>query len=272
MPRNDTMLRDKARHPRREPTEAEKRLWQVLRDRQLGGAHFRRQHAIPPHVADFACVDARLIVQLDTPPRADSAPEAQRDAYFQRLGWRVLRCSNAAVLADLDDVRARILEALEPPSTPAATAAEALPRATGLVAADAAPAETVTLAYDDRHRRRLRLATDGGRAFLLDLAEAQVLRDGDVLGLDDDSAVLVRAAAESVLDIQAADALALARIAWHLGNRHTPTQILDGALRIRADHVLEHLLTDHLGALVTRATAPFDPEGGAYGHAAPHAH
>lgn len=143
--------------------------------------------------------------------------------------------------------------------------AGSLPRAL-TVATDGTPAATATLAFDDRHRRRLRLTTDSGQPFLLDLPEARVLRDGDLLALDDGRLVLVRAAAEAVLDIRAADALALARIAWHLGNRHTPTQILPGALRIRADHVLEHLLTDHLGAAVAHATAPFDPEGGAYGH------
>ena len=97
-----------------------------------------------------------------------------------------------------------------------------------------------------------------------------MLRDDDRLLLDDGRLVLVRAAPESVLDIHASDAPALARIAWHLGNRHTPTQILPGALRIRADHVLLHLLTDHLGATVTATTAPVDPEGGAYGHGHEH--
>jgi urease accessory protein len=123
----------------------------------------------------------------------------------------------------------------------------------------------VTLAYDDRHRRRVRLVTDGGLPFLLDLPEARVLRDGGRLALDDGRLVLVRAALEAVLEVRAGGAAALARAAWHLGNRHTPTQILDGRLRIRADHVLEHLLVEHLGAEAARATAPFDPEGGAYG-------
>jgi urease accessory protein len=124
----------------------------------------------------------------------------------------------------------------------------------------------VTLPYDDRHRRRVRLSTDAGLPFLLDLPEARVLRDGDRLVLEDGRLVLVRAAPEAVLEVRArGDASALARVAWHLGNRHAPTQILDGRLRIRADHVLEHLLVEHLGAEVARATAPFDPEGGAYG-------
>ena len=139
-----------------------------------------------------------------------------------------------------------------------------LPRATA-VGAKGEPFATVTLAYDDRHRRRLHLLTDGGLPFLLDLPDARALRDGDRLVLDDGRLVLVRAAPEAVLEVRAGDPAALARVAWHLGNRHTPTQILDGGLRIRADHVLEHLLVEHLGAQVARATAPFDPEGGAYG-------
>ena len=122
------------------------------------------------------------------------------------------------------------------------------------------------LAFDDRHRRRVRLRTDAGHPFLLDLPEARVLRDGDRLALDDGTLILVRVASEAVLDIHAADPVALARIAWHLGHRRTPTQILPGALRIRADQVLLHLLTAHLGATVTPATAQFDPEGGGYGH------
>jgi urease accessory protein len=158
--------------------------------------------------------------------------------------------------------------ALRPGPEPGAgggQAAGALPRALRVVGGGK-PAATATLAFDERHRRRLRLTTDCGQPFLLDLPEARVLRDGDLLALEDGRLILVRAAPEAVLDVRAADALALARIAWHLGNRHTPTQILPGVLRIRADHVLEHLLTDHLGAAVARATGPFDPEGGAYGH------
>lgn len=139
-----------------------------------------------------------------------------------------------------------------------------LARATS-VASDGEVVDVVTLARDERHRRRLRLVTDGGLDFLLDLPDATRLKDGDRLVLDDGRRVLVRAAPEPVLEVRAADATALARIAWHLGNRHTPTQVLDGVLRIRADHVLEHLLVEHLGAEVVRTTAPFEPEGGAYG-------
>jgi urease accessory protein len=145
-----------------------------------------------------------------------------------------------------------------------------LPRAC-TVLADGTPCDAITLAYDDRHRRRLRLMTDGGLAFLLDLPEARALRDGDRLRLDDGRLILVRAAAEAVLEVRAADPQALACIAWHLGNRHTPTQILAQGLRIRADHVLADLLS-RLGAEVVPATAPFDPEGGAYDHGHAHRH
>ena len=288
LPRTDTTLRDRARQLRREPTEAENRLWSILRARQLEGAHFRRQHPIPPYVADFACVTARLVVEVDGGQHGTA--DAARDAYMTRHGWRVLRFWNNEVLENLDGVAQRIAELLQPPPQPSPAARERepelpppppeagegrggghLPRATAIVSTGTA-ATTVTLAYDDRHRRRLRLVTDDGRPFLLDLPEARVLRDGDLLALDDGTLVQVRAAPESILDVSASDPLALTRIAWHLGNRHTPTQILPGTLRIRADHVLEHLLTDHLGAAVTAGTAPFDPEGGAYGHGHGHEH
>ena len=274
LPHTDTVLRDRARQLRREPTEAENRLWAILRGRQLHGAHFRRQHPIPPYVADFACAAARLVVEVDGGQHADGA-DAARDAYLTRHGWQVLRFWNNEVLENLDGIAQRIAETLEPtrsspeslPPSPEAGEGRgggSLPRATSIVA-EGTPGATVTLVYNDRHRRRLRLATDDGSPFLLDLPEARVLRDGALLALDDGTLVRVRAAPECVLDVSAPDPLALARIAWHLGNRHTPTQILPGALRIRADHVLEHLLTDHLGAAVTATTAPFDPEGGAYG-------
>ena len=136
-------------------------------------------------------------------------------------------------------------------------------RATSVVA-EGTPTATVTLAYDDRHRRRLRLVTDDGRRFLLDLPEVRVLRDGDLLALDDGTLVQVRAASESVLDVSAPDSLVLARIAWHLGNRHLPTQIDGERLLIRDDHVIVHML-EGLGAIVRKVEVPFDPEGGAYG-------
>jgi urease accessory protein len=127
---------------------------------------------------------------------------------------------------------------------------------------------TVTLAYEDRHRRRLRLVADDGSDFLLDQPEALVLRDGDGLGLDDGTWIAVRAADEKVCDIACPTPEALVRIAWHLGNRHLPVQVIDGGLRIRDDHVIVAML-EGMAAVVKRRRAPFDPEGGAYarGHA-----
>ena len=89
---------------------------------------------------------------------------------------------------------------------------------------------------------------------------------GDGLAFEQDQGWLeVRAAAEDVLEVEPDERGELARLAWHLGNRHLPTEILDGGrLRIRYDHVIEDML-HKLGALVTRRRAPFQPEGGAYG-------
>jgi urease accessory protein len=124
-------------------------------------------------------------------------------------------------------------------------------------------ADTVTLAYLDRHRRRIRLVADSGEAFLLDLDHAYHLADGDGLELDNGCYVRVRAAPEPALEIEAEDRAGLLRIAWHLGNRHVPLQVLGERLRIRADHVIEEMVAG-LGGRLTRLDAPFDPEIGAY--------
>jgi len=123
---------------------------------------------------------------------------------------------------------------------------------------------TVTLAFDDRHRRRIRLKDDAGNAFLLDLAEAVLLSDGDGLELNDGGIIAVRAAAEPVADVRCQNAAHAARIAWHIGNRHTAIEVLnDGSLRISDDHVLVAMV-EGLGAQVIRHDAPFQPEPGAY--------
>jgi len=124
--------------------------------------------------------------------------------------------------------------------------------------------ETVTLDFDDRFRRRKVFRTDSGGEFLLDLPEAQVLRDGDGLPLSDGSLVLVRAAAEPLLEIQADTPEHLMRLAWHLGNRHLPADLQGGKILIRFDHVIERMLIG-LGARLAKVQAPFNPEGGAYG-------
>jgi urease accessory protein len=131
-------------------------------------------------------------------------------------------------------------------------------------------ADSVTLTFDDRHRRRIRMATDQGEPVLLNLTKPEPLADGDGLAFEDEGWVAVRAAAEDILEVGGDDRGHLARLAWHLGNRHLPTEILaDGRLRIRYDHVLEEMLR-HLGARLSRIRAPFQPEGGAY--AAQHRH
>lgn len=123
---------------------------------------------------------------------------------------------------------------------------------------------SVTLAYDDRHRRRIKMTDDDGEAFLLDLAKATRLEDGDGLRLETGEIIRVQAAVEEVMDVQCDDHIHTARIAWHLGNRHTPIEVLkNGILRLRYDHVLLHMV-EGLGAKVTRAEAPFSPESGAY--------
>ncbi len=125
----------------------------------------------------------------------------------------------------------------------------------------AAAFDRVVLSYDERFLRRKRLICDSGAGFLVDLAEVSSLDDGDALVLDDGRCVAVVAAIEPVVLVRGP----LARLAWHIGNRHTPCQICDDHLVIRRDHVLEAMLAG-LGAQVELALLPFRPEGGAYGH------
>ena len=123
---------------------------------------------------------------------------------------------------------------------------------------------TVTLVFSDRHRRRIRLHDDAGGAFLLDLPHAVRLADGDRLRLVDGGVIVVRAADEPVLTITAAGPIATAKLAWHIGNRHTPVQVLDdGRLRIIDDHVMRDMIVG-LGGVVENEIAPFDPLNGAY--------
>src|SRR5215469_10247438 len=126
-----------------------------------------------------------------------------------------------------------------------------------------APADTVVLGFDDRHRRRMAMTATRGLEFLLDLEHAVALRGGDALVLEDGRLIEVVAAAEPLLEIKGRDPQHLVRIAWHLGNRHLPTQIMAKGLRIRRDHVIEAMVKG-LGARVIEIEAPFDPEGGAY--------
>jgi urease accessory protein len=124
-------------------------------------------------------------------------------------------------------------------------------------------ADTVVLDFADRHRRRMAMTGTRGLQFLLDLEDATVLRGGDALVLDDGRLIEVVAAPEPLAEIRGSDPQHLVRLAWHLGNRHLPTQITANGLRIRRDHVIEAMVRG-LGARVIEIEAPFDPEGGAY--------
>jgi urease accessory protein len=125
-------------------------------------------------------------------------------------------------------------------------------------------AGTVTLDFDERHRRRIRLITDQGEEVLLKLPKAVAMADGDGLQLEDGRWLKVQAAAEPVIEVRHTVAGQLTRLAWHLGSRHLPTQIGHAALRIRPDHVIEAMV-EGFGASLTKLQVPFQPEGGAYG-------
>ena len=124
--------------------------------------------------------------------------------------------------------------------------------------------DTLTLDSDARHRRRIRMTADQGEEVLLDLPRAIAMADGDGLQLDDGRWLKIQAAPELLVEIRHKDPNQLVRLAWHLGNRHLPTEIQDQVLRIRPDHVIEDMLR-RFGADLVNVRAPFQPEGGAYG-------
>ena len=136
------------------------------------------------------------------------------------------------------------------------------------------PVDTITLDSTARYRRRVRLESDAGTAFVLDLPSARLLREGDLLVLPDRRTIEVRAADESLYEVRGDGPVALLRLAWHVGNRHLPTEIRTDHLRIREDAVIAAML-EGLGASVVPVSAGFDPEGGAYagaGHGHAHDH
>jgi urease accessory protein len=145
----------------------------------------------------------------------------------------------------------------------------AMKRATQVVRAGAwrmtDAVDRVVLDADERHRRRIVLTAEGGTKFLLDLADVTALRDGDGLVLDEGAIVAVVAKPEPLVEIAAEDAATLARLAWHLGNRHTELQVVGDRLRMRRDRVLEDMLRG-LGAQLAPVEAQFEPERGAYEH------
>lgn len=141
-----------------------------------------------------------------------------------------------------------------------------LPRAERVLSAGAwqEAADVVVLCFDDRFRRRSLMEGVKGTRFLLDLAEARALRGGEALALEDGRLIEIVAAPEPLVEVTCDDGGALARLAWHLGNRHLPVQFVGKRLRLRRDHVIEDMIRG-LGARLRPIEAPFDPEGGAYG-------
>ena len=130
------------------------------------------------------------------------------------------------------------------------------------------PDDVITLDYEGRFLRRKRLITDSGEAFLVELPEAISLSASDGFVLEDGRIIAIKPKPEPLLKVRHNHLL---RIAWHIGNRHTPCQIEQDYLLIQQDHVLEDMLR-LLGADIEKLEAPFTPEGGAYGHGRTHGH
>lgn len=109
---HDAAKRNRARELRREMTLAERKLWQVLKARGLDGHRFRRQHPLGPYIADFACLEAGIVIEVDGGQHHDSEQDGRRDRYMQGIGFRVLRFWNNDVLANLEGTCAVIGQAL----------------------------------------------------------------------------------------------------------------------------------------------------------------
>jgi Uncharacterized protein conserved in bacteria len=102
-----------ARAMRREPTDAEQKLWLLLRDRRLGGAKFRRQAPVGPYIADFICLRRKLIVEADGGQHAESRRDAERDRWLAKEGYVVVRYSNIDILKNREGVLADLFKRLE---------------------------------------------------------------------------------------------------------------------------------------------------------------
>jgi urease accessory protein len=150
-----------------------------------------------------------------------------------------------------------------------------MPRATRVLnaaeRAGRAIADTVILDYAQRSAQKIAVTGVKGSRVEIDLQQAARLRTDDVLELDDGSFVEVVAAPEPLIEARAADLSQLARLAWHLGDRHVPAQLFANRIRVRAEASVEELLKA-LGARLARIEAPFEPEGGAYEAAHHHDH
>jgi urease accessory protein len=142
-----------------------------------------------------------------------------------------------------------------------------MPRATSVQpAAERRPGDvidTLILPYAQRQVKQGFLFGIKGTCVEIDLAEPARLRTDDVLVLEDGGIIEIVAEPEPLIEARAADLAALARLAWHLGDRHVPVQVLERRLRLRRDPAIEALL-ENLGAKLAAIDAPFEPEGGAY--------
>jgi urease accessory protein len=131
--------------------------------------------------------------------------------------------------------------------------------------------DTVTLDHEGRNRRRIALKGDAGLDFLLDLDKATVLNDGDAVKLEDGRLVQVKAAPQRLLEVRAENPLRLLKVAYHVGNRHTPAEVTADAIYIEDDHVLAEMVRGQ-GCTTTVVMRPFQPERGAYEHDCGHDH
>lgn len=118
--------------------------------------------------------------------------------------------------------------------------------------------DSITLSFDQRHKRRCLMKTDNGEEFLLNLPQPAVLKQGDILKLNDGRLVAIKIAEEDILDLHTEDNATLIQLAWTLGNMHFPIEIRPSCLRIRYDHVLENDLKS-FNVTLTRRQAPFAP-------------
>ena len=229
----------------RDMTDVERNHWSRLRSRQLTNLKFRRQALVDRYIVDFLCHELKLIIELDSGQHADPA-NVERDEHrtqaLEKLGYTVLGFWNYAVLTNMEGVLETVLRASD-------------------------KGTTLALDYTARHFRRRTFTIDGARV-TIDLPEARLFADGDIIEATDGTSITIRAAEEDLLEVTGA---ALPRIAWHIGNRHTPCQVEDARLLIKRDHVLQDMLIK-LGATVRDVCEPFQPEGGAYGHGRTHGH
>jgi urease accessory protein len=128
------------------------------------------------------------------------------------------------------------------------------------------PYAVISLEAQERHIRRKVITLDGGEEVLVDFKKAIKLEDGDCLVLEDGRLIQITASPEDLLEVRGVDANHLARLAWHIGNRHLEAQIEPTRILIRPDHVIAKML-EHQGAVVKQTHETFSPEHGAYAHA-----